>query len=539
MKKNIILFIVSISLGLFSFSSCTDGFDNMNDDPYNPKEEDYDFSKVDLGAALRYGSNLDYITGNGGLAGGGDLFDRIKNNCWEPWAQYFVGGATPQNGWVDAYWKANYATWMSLLNGVIRDAALYPNRENSEAIARIWRVYMLSTFSDFFGPVPFSEDPTEENPDYMSVEDLHTIFFKDLEHSVDLFVPGPTMVTSEDFIFGGNILKWQKFANTLRFMLAIKISEVDQTKAIAEMKKSLSHPAGLISNPDDDVLGRWYDSWQNGPAYGGLTWNKYPMTSTMEKMITGIGGIQYTGTATGIKPSHVDPRGQLWYDPSNQGSNFQGANVAPISYDVNTISWISNLIKADNRRPLDQLTYTEICFFLAEAVHRGFVTAGEAGGDDKSWYEAGVRASFSRWGVSAYVDEYLASTAQNKWGTSANYDDTNGNGNGNTKLEKIVTQRYLGLFTDLSYHAWNDKRRLNLPAMDIPEYQNTSIGNWPKDGNIKNPLNYFQRGFYPQDEKMNNVEKYNAGVAKLGGEDNVTTPLWWASKKANYCTSTK
>ncbi|SHF88900.1 SusD/RagB family nutrient-binding outer membrane lipoprotein [Dysgonomonas macrotermitis] len=532
MKKNILLFIFSISLGLISFSSCTD-FDNLNDDPYNPKEEDYDFSKADLGAALRYGSNLDYIADNGGLAGGGDLFDRIKNNCWEPWAQYFVGGANPQNGWVEAYWKANYATWMSLLNGVIRDAALYPDRENSEAIARIWRVYMLSTFSDYFGPVPFSEDPTEPSPDYMSVQDLHTIFFKDLERAIDLFVPGPTMVVDEDFIFGGDILKWQKFANTQRFMLALKISEIDQATAVAEMKKSLAHPAGLMTSTADDAVGRWYDSWQNGPAYGGLTWNRYAMTTTMEKMITGIGGFPYTGAATGKKPSHVDPRAQTWFDPSNQGSNFQGVNVAPITWDENTISWISATIKADNRRPLDQLTYVETCFMLAEAVHRGFVSAGEAGGDDKAWYEKGVKASFARWGVSAKADDYLASTAKNGWGTSAKYDDTSGAGN--TKLEKIVTQRYLGLFTDLSFHVWNDKRRLNLPAMDIPEYQNTSVGTWPRDGNIQNPMNYFQRGMYPQNEEMNNP-KYT--LVPLGGENIVTVPLWWASKKANYCTST-
>lgn len=531
--KKIVLFI-SLALGITNFS-CTD-FDKLNEDPNRVKESDYNFSEADLDAVLRYGSNLDYINNDGGLAGGGDLFDRIKNNCWEPWAQYFVGGANPNNGWMEAYWKANYTTWMALLNGVIRDAEELKDRDNTEAVARIWRVYMLSTFSDFFGPVPFSIDPKEPNPDYMSVQDLHNVFFSELDRAVKLFNQ-EELSEKYDFIFNGDKVKWKKFANTLRFMLALKLSEIDPSLAKTQMLAALKNEGGLISDEGDDVLGRWYDSWANGPAYGQLSWNHYVMTSTMEKMITGIGGMEYTGEAIGTHPSHVDPRGQIWFDPSSDGKHFVGMNVAPTNGGDSKISWISAYVKAENRRPLDQLTYIETCFLLAEAVERGFVSSADAGGDAKTWYENGVKASFKRWKMNDKVDTYLSSTMKNRWGTSAKYDDDT-SAAGNTNLEKIVTQRYLGLFTDLSFHVWNDKRRLNLPAMDIPEVQNNGIGSWPKDGNIKNPANYFQRGLYPQSEAMNNTEKYNGGLTKLGGENKVTTPLWWASKRSNYCTST-
>lgn len=541
--KYILLAFLLFCIGIISFS-CTD-LDNLNEDPNRVKEDDYDFSLADLNAVMRYGSNLDYIASNGGLAGGGDLFDRIKNNCWEPWAQYFTGGSTIANSWTEAYWGAHYSTWMSLLNGVIRDAEGKENRKNSMAVALIWRTYMLSTFADYFGPIPFSTDPLEQNPGYVALDVLHKQFFADLGNAIDMFDPALQMITKEDFIFGGDILKWKKFANTQRFNLALKLSEIDPELAKTEMKAALAADGGLLSSTGDDVLGRWYDSWANGPAYGQLTWNTYVMTSTMEKIITGIGGMEYDGTATNKHPEFVDPRGVVWFDPSPSNkdnpamaSNFQGMNVAPAVSTAPASARLSATVKSDNRRPLDQLTYIQTCFMLAEAVERGFVSTGEAGGTAKSWYEKGVSASFKRWNMEGKAAAYLASAVRNTWGTSAKYDD-NTSAPGNSNLEKIVTQRYLGLFTDLSNQVWNDKRRLNLPAMDIAEIQNDGMGNWVKDKDIHNPLNYFQRAIYPQSENLNNTAKYKDGLIKLGGEDKATTPLWWASKKSDHCTSAK
>jgi GMP synthase-like glutamine amidotransferase len=85
--------------------------------------------------------------------------------------------------------------------------------------------------------------------------------------------------------------------------------------------------------------------------------------------------------------------------------------------------------------------------------------------------------------------------------------------------------------------AWNDKRRLNLPRMDVPLYRDPS---WYGGGdqNILKSENFIKRVQYPQNETQINEDAYNKGVALLGGPDNVTTPIWW-DKNANYCTSDK
>lgn len=350
--KHIILSLLgAMSIGF----ACTD-LDNLNEDPNRVKDSDYDFSMADLGAALRYGSNLDYILTSGDKAGGGDLFDRVKNNLWETWSQYFVvWGGNPGNNLIEPYWTANYGTWMALLNGVIRDADKNVGRENSKAVALIWRAYMLSTFTDFFGPVPFSSDPAAVSPDYMAVDGLYKQFFADLEEAVELFDPAKNMISEDDFIFGGDMLKWKKFANSLRFNLALKVTEIDPELAKTQMKAALVADGGLLQSDADDVLGRWYDSWGNGPAYGMIGWNNFVMTTTMEKIVTGIGGMKYDGTATNKHPEYVDPRAVMWFDPSPVddknpaiSSNFQGTNVSATVNNNAACARISQRIKDDN-----------------------------------------------------------------------------------------------------------------------------------------------------------------------------------------------
>jgi hypothetical protein len=188
-------------------------------------------------------------------------------------------------------------------------------------------------------------------------------------------------------------------------------------------------------------------------------------------------------------------------------------------------------------RPYDLMLYEEVLFLQAEASLRGYKTA-----ETKDLYEAGVRASFATWGVASEADAYLASTAVNLAGTSANYDDNTGNyskdgsGDGNTILEKIITQKYLALFPDMSQEAWNDKRRLNLPRTDVAMDRYTLI--WPTNSStdVKNPSNFIKRVQYPNSEIQINEVEYNKGLQLLGGDDKVNTKIWW-DKGVNYCTS--
>ncbi|MBX2933763.1 MAG: SusD/RagB family nutrient-binding outer membrane lipoprotein [Ferruginibacter sp.] len=201
----------------------------------------------------------------------------------------------------------------------------------------------------------------------------------------------------------------------------------------------------------------------------------------------------------------------------------------------------------------------ETYFLIAEAAERGWSipSSGQVA------YENGIRASFDYWGVSSFVNTYLASTDYNRAGTSVNWNHTAEPGatynmdyvdgytntpgvatinypkndlykNGtvrNDRLTKIITQKFIAQTPWVPLEAWNDNRRLGLPFFENPVIENT-LPNLPAltAGNyMTSNVQFFpQRVRYPSGLKNSNLTGYNQAVSLLGGPDEVLTPLWWA-----------
>ncbi|WP_165024982.1 MULTISPECIES: SusD/RagB family nutrient-binding outer membrane lipoprotein [unclassified Dysgonomonas] len=531
MKTKKIILSLLLGVGLFG-SGCTDGFDAINTNPNGLTEDQYDFSMLDLGASLRKGATYE----------GADAHQRVKALGIDVFVQYTGGTATSaiwsmDDGWQSLYWKNHYNNQISILNGILRDAELYENRENSKALARIWRIYIQSMFTDYFGPAPFPQSSEDTDPEYMKLEDQYAIFFKELDEAVNDFDATKPFLTKEDPIYSGRMTQWKRFANTLRLRLAIKMSEINPTLCKEQAQKAFDAPEGIMQSGDDARIAGT-SGWGNQYPYYmyQVAWtDRQMLVASMEKALTGIGGLDYSGTAT-VAPAKVDPRGSRMFDPSPVGNAWvgipPGMRTEPGDLRSKSAAMSTIWVIPNDTRKTDIMLYTEACFLMAEAVERFAIVSPKTA---KQWYEEGIKASFANWGVSADVDAYIASSEKNLWGTSAKYDDATGAGN--TKLEKIVTQRYIAFYPDLSLQVWNDKRRLNIPAMVIPEYRDSGAGIYPLDGNIKNPDNYISRTVYPQSEKQINESKYNGGVAQLRDGDKTSSPLWWASKRSNYVTS--
>jgi len=544
--KNIIL---SLFLGAGLLAGCSDGFDELNSNPNGLTDDEYSFARADLGAAIRNGANYNYAL-DGSLQGGADVQQRMKALGIDGFVQYGTSTAaaasyTQNDGWQGKIWHAHYISHLWPLNGVIQGAEMAIDTEtNIRSIALIWRVYVQARFTDYMGPVPFprnTEDVKDDvAPEYMDLDKQYELFFKDLDEALKGFDDAKVTLDTEP-LFAGNLTKWKQFGNTLRLRLALTVSEIAPELCKAQLQAVASESAGVMEEGGDASIGA-YSGWGNGYPYYmyivGWGERNYLLTTTMEKTMTNLGGMAYNGAATGTHPAKVDPRGSKMFEPSPTGDNWMGRKpgLNPVPADLTpTISGMNRATLLPNDQRKAQLeTYPETCFLMAEAVERFGIASSRTA---KGWYEEGVRASLKEWGYydEAVVATYLASTDKNDWGTSANYDDVTGNGN--TKLEKIIAQKYIACYPDLSNQMWNDKRRLNLPAMDIPDFRDTGAGTFPTDNNIQNPFNFIQRTVFPQSEVQLNRERYDAGVALLKDGDKVSSPLWWASKGNNYCTS--
>jgi hypothetical protein len=349
------------------------------------------------------------------------------------------------------------------------------------------------------------------------------------------------MNSNEDMIFGGDMVKWKTFANSLRLRLALRVSEVDAAMATTQATAAIAGGV-MASTADEAKCPPSNKGWGNDYNYTLLfNWGETQhMTSTFEKLVTNIGGIDWPATvAATTKPAKIDPRAVVMFDPSSDGlwrGVTPGLHPNDVNQEPNTKTKVAVLgvktVGAEGARNItrkyDLMLFEEVCFLKAEAALRGF-----APGNAKSEYEAGVNASFSRWGVSG-ADVYLASNDKNTAGTSANFTDMTGGGN--TQLEKIITQKYISLFPDVSIEAWSDKRRLNLPRFDVPAYRDPVVfGAAPTS--ITDPRSFIKRVKIPDSEGINNTVEYNKGVALMGaGGDRPSTNLWWDTNK-NYCTS--
>ncbi|MDR1557091.1 MAG: SusD/RagB family nutrient-binding outer membrane lipoprotein [Tannerellaceae bacterium] len=508
----------------------------------------------------------------------GDDEQRVKSLIIDFYAQVLDGGGYDTKNYLsNEDWNQRMyrrvQTAVSSLNIVIRNlTGKEAEFAKTIAVAKIWRVYVQSNGVDYFGPIPFAKyAEVEANPPYKSVEESYMEFFKELDDAVELLGQGTSEVfnsVASDIVYKNDAAKWRKFASSLRLRLALRLSEANETKCKEEVAKALAE--GVMESAADNAYAppRADGGWGGDYNYTmfQITWSgPLVMSSSFEKLVEGIGGIAWEGSIVNKRavwdnksaeervnenykhPAQIDPRATLMFDPpyskpaiDTYGNAWKGltpglsaAERGKDEYNRNYYPELGILFMNGTpykSRPYDVFLYEEVCFLKAEAFLRGF-----AQGDAKAEYEKGVQASFDTWGVSGHAAAYLASANRNLAGTSASFDDTEGAGN--TRLEKIITQKYLGLFPDMSMEAWNDKRRLNLPRLDVPASRNELLYN-NGDKDIRKSANFIKRVQYPQNEIQINKTEYDKGVQLLGGPDVVSTPIWW-DKNANYCTSEK
>jgi hypothetical protein len=140
--------------------------------------------------------------------------------------------------------------------------------------------------------------------------------------------------------------------------------------------------------------------------------------------------------------------------------------------------------------------YPELCFNVAEAINKGWVA-----GNAQDWYERGVKASMSFYGVSD-ATSYLAQT-------SVKYAGNNADG-----LTQILNQKYIAFFQNSGYEAYFNWRRTGVPTFLVG----------PGTGNgTKIPLRYQ----YPLSELSTNADNVKAAISsQFGGSDNINSAIW-------------
>src|SRR6185436_11025074 len=135
-------------------------------------------------------------------------------------------------------------------------AAAFGSNNNQIAIARILKAHYIKFLTDAVGDLPyfdaFQGKTGAITPKYDAQQAIYTDLLKELKEAVEQFDNGLTV--QGDILFGGDVAKWKKYANSLRLLIALNLRKVDAGTGQSEFNDALNNSAGVIEDNSDNVV---------------------------------------------------------------------------------------------------------------------------------------------------------------------------------------------------------------------------------------------------------------------------------------------
>ncbi|PUZ30084.1 Starch-binding associating with outer membrane [Chitinophaga costaii] len=490
MKQTTIKYFIITSICLMA-AACTKNFDEMNTDPNKPTT-----------------APSTNVLANSTYSIAATLFGERLGIFYEG---FYAGHTAPgiaiaasyeyRDEIVAGHWSSLYYAMNDLQKIVDQSAA--DGSLNMQAVALTLKVYAAQYLTDMWGDVPYTEAFKGEEgvtrPAYNTQEEVYNAMFTELETAANLFTQNAIDgLGGGDILLGGDVKAWQRFCNSLRLRLAIRISGVAPDKAASVLKSVLDNSADYPTlNEDENVSLKWVGaSPYNDPWYTYLTSsaNYYAMCSTVIDTLK----------------AYNDPRLPVYAqrttlsDPANPGLNdYAGlkSGEPSSSFSVSTVSKIGVKFGYTAAGFSPFMRYSEICFIKAEALLKGLITSGNA----ESEYQKGIIASMKENGITDY-SAYLAKPSVAWSGTSAD-------------LTKVYLQKWLAIFKE-SAEAWSETRRTDVPVMSAVPYDYHGSHNRP-------PFRYP----YPNSELTLNGENISEHLTGLDNNDYFWgKQVWWDTR---------
>lgn len=359
-----------------------------------------------------------------------------------------------------------------------------PNN-NQIAVARILKAYFYWHMTDRWGPIPYSQALQGRDnfkPVYDSQEFIYNDLFKELKEATAQITPG---TIQGDFLLNGNMSRWKTFANSMRLVMALRLSEVNPTKAKAEFVSA--HNDGVISSNAENIVYSYLADQNNDNPWEDRfeTRLDFTVSKPMVDLLLAVN----------------DPRLPVYADKAVLSQQYvgmpYGLEQGPAGAIPNgQVSFLGKALRQQTS-PGYVMTYAQMQFSLAEAALRGWVS-----GDPATFYNKGIEASFKQYNVFNQA-EYEAYIAQ----PTVKYTPSKG-------LEQIITQKWIALFLN-GYEVWAEWRRTGFPVLTPPAKTISPSGIIPL------------RQGYPTTERDLNGTNYSAALQTFGGKDDLDGRLWW------------
>ncbi len=391
-----------------------------------------------------------------------------------------------------------------------------PDVNPYSALGKFFNAYFFVDMSMRMGDVPLTDalkGLENTQPKYDSQKAVFKQALTWLEEANNdlqqLINKGDNSLTG-DFMLGNNLSKWQKVVNAYKLRLLITLSKKESDNELnikSQFSAVISNPTKypLMSSLDDNLKFTFNASTDKYP----INPDEYGKTATRNNM-----SATYLNTLVALR----DPRTFIVADPAaakiksgllpTDFAAYVGASSGE-SLDDMSVKMLDGLYSPISKNhyygsyfgePCIQIGYAEMCFNIAEAINRGWVT-----GNAETYYVKGIQASWTFHG--ANVDtQWPAYYAQN----SVKYSSDN-----LAALTQILTQKYLAFFQNSGWEAYNNARRTGVPAFL------TGVGT----GNSQRIAKRWQ---YPSSERTTNSVNYHAALTSQFGADtdDINSEMW-------------
>ena len=396
-------------------------------------------------------------------------------------------------------------------------AAAYGSNANQISIAKIVKSYLFWQTTDRWGDVPYSQallGAANTSPKFDKQEDVYFGIIKEIKEAVAGFDGGATI--KGDILYNGDIAKWKKFGNSLRMVMAMRLTKKYPNagdKAAIQFADAIAASGGIISNNTDNAVLNYPGGSFKNPWY--LTYESrddYAESKTIGDILSGLGDTRQSvfGTNTVTFPYG------LTRDLAVQFSNSVG----------NGQSRVLAASKRTESSPVTILGASVVLLAKAEGIERGWIPSGGIYGTAETAYNDGITASFNEWGVPLPAS-YLTGGANYNSGPgvatnigagSAPYDNFRAASNNvqdaitATKLQRIALQRWLAAYPN-GNEGWAEFRRTG-----VPNLKTTRFATGP----------YVNRYVYGVNDYSFNNEQTKAAAAGIPGGDKQESKVWWA-----------
>ena len=488
MKK---IFAISLALVALVISSCQD-FLEINQDPNNAPTATpaLTFPAGVTSAAARFVSNYNIM---GGM-----------------WVQYWAqNNGSNQYKVFDAYsvqQATNNPDFNELYSGSLRDlqytrdAAKASGDWNMYLMGTVMQAYVFQMLADTYDMIPFDEalkGSDNFHPHFRAGQEIYDSLIVRIDNALgkDFDAATNTDPGTSDFLFGGDMETWFKFANTMKLKLYLRQIYARQTVAESGINAVYANGVGFLDT--DAAMDQFTDADSKSN----------PLYEADQRKLNTNQNIKASKTFVDFLLNNGDPRVDKLFLAGSGGQRGieQGNFGAPTNVIVPAAISRALILPTEKAYFMSE---AESYFLQAEAAARGLGT-----GDAKSLYDQGVIAAFARFDLdgSAFV----------QGGGNYEYPD----GTLEENLEAIAVQKWAALAGIEGLEAFLERNRLGYPVYNDGGYEagDYVIGQlvYPVGG-VTGTGNYPKRLLFPETERNRNPN--------TPAEVSFLTKVWWDKK---------